>query len=107
MIGPDHVPVILDPAEAQRLPALSVLSVIAHGEPEHALEENEYEYQSATFRRIRVEGKLESLEVLLNACALHVEDAVRARLRSCDEGELDTLIVRATTIQSLDELFEA
>lgn len=76
---------------------------------------NEYEYQSTTFRRIlaegrvegRVEGKLESLEVLLNARGLHVDDAVRGRLRSCDEGDLDTLIARATSIRSLDELFEA
>jgi hypothetical protein len=159
VIGPDLVPVVTDPAEAERLPALAVLSVIAHGRTKHALDvgraglhaastldeaddklyadlilhhldaaarialerermalklKNKYEYQSTTVRRIlaegeargRVEGKLETLEVLLQARGFHLDEPTRARLHAYDASELDALVVRATSIDSLDELFE-
>ena len=171
VIGPDLVPIVVDPQEAERLPALSVLSVIAHGKTVHALDvgraalhatdtldesdstlyadlvlhhldaaarqalerermalklKNEYEYQSPTFRRIlaegkargiregklegklegRLEGKLETLEVLLRARGFHLDDATRDRLQTCDANELDALVVRATNIETLDDLFE-
>ena len=159
VIGPDLVPIVVDPREAARLPALSVLSVIAHGKTVHALDvgraalhasdtldesdstlyadvilhhldaaarqalerermalklKNEYEYQSPTFRRIlaegeargKLEGKLETLEVLLRARGFHLDDATLIRLQACDANELDALVVRATSIESLDDLFE-
>jgi predicted transposase YdaD len=159
VVGPDVVPVVLDPQEAEQHPALSVLSVIAHGTTTHALAlgraalhaasaldesdstlyadlilhhldaaarqalehermalklKNKYEYQSPTFRRVlaegkiegKLEGKLESLEVILQARGFHLDEATRSRLQSYDAAELDTLVVRATTIENLDELFE-
>ena len=80
---------------------------------------NKYEYQSPTVRRIlaegeargeargRTQGKLETLQVLLEARGLRLDDATRARLRTYDADELDALVIRATTIDSLDDLFEA
>ena len=83
---------------------------------------NKYEYQSTTVRRIlaegkregklegkregKLEGKLETLEVLLQARGFHLDAPTRARLQTCDASDLDALVVRATTIDSLDELFE-
>jgi len=164
VIGPELIPVVVDPSEAERRPALSVLSAIAHGKTAHALDigraalhaagtldesdsklyadlvlhhldtvarqalerermalklKNKYEYQSPTVRRIlaegeargeargRTQGKLETLQVLLEARGLRLDDATRARLRTCDADGLDALVVRATTIDSLDDLFEA
>lgn len=157
VIGPDLVPIVVDPQEAERLPALSVLSVIAHGKTAHALDvgraalhatdtldesdstlyadlilhhldaaarqalerermalklKNEYEYQSPTVRRIlaegkargKLEGKLEILEVLLRTRGFHLDEAARVRLQTCDAEELDALVVRATSIESLDDL---
>ena len=79
---------------------------------------NKYKYQSTTVRRIlaegeargrvegKLEGKLETLEVLLQARGFHLDAPTRARLHSCDASDLDALVVRATTIDSLDALFE-
>lgn len=163
VIGPEQVPLVIDPAHADRLPALSVLSAIAHGHSERAIDvaraglhaagtldetdstlyadvilhhldaaaraalerermalklKNKYEYQSATVRKIlaegrregrvegRVEGKLGTLRVLLEARGFHVEESLKQRLQACDPAELDALVVRAASIESLDELFE-
>ena len=163
VIGPDLVPVVVDPQEAARLPALSVLSVITHGKTAHALDvgraalqaanlldehdgtlyadlilhhldaaarlalerermalklKNKYEYQSTTFRRIlaegkregkvegKREGKLETLSVLLEARGFHLDEATRERLQQHGDSELDALVVKATTIETLDALFE-
>ena len=75
---------------------------------------NKYEYQSTTVRRIlaegeargKIEGKLEMLKVLLEARGFRLDDATRARLRGCDTNDIDALVVRATSIESLDDLFE-
>ena len=79
---------------------------------------NKYEYQSTTVRRIlaegrregrvegKLEGKLETLEVLLQARGFHLDEPTCARLHAYDASELDALVVRATSIDSLDELFE-
>ena len=75
---------------------------------------NKYEYQSTTFRRIlaegkvegKREGKLETLSVLLQARGFHLDEATRERLRQHGDSELDALVVKATTIETLDALFE-
>jgi hypothetical protein len=51
-------------------------------------------------------GKIEALEVLLQARGFHLDAPTRARLHAYDASELDALVVRATSIDSLDELFE-
>lgn len=38
VIGPERVPVVVDPLQARRVPALSVLSAIAHGRSERAVD---------------------------------------------------------------------
>ena len=79
---------------------------------------NKYEYQSTTVRRIlaegeargrvegKLEGKLETLKVLLESRGFHLDEATRTRLQACDASELDALVVRATSIERLDDLFE-
>ena len=78
---------------------------------------NKYEYQSSTAKRFLAEGKAlgevegqlagkrSALEAVLGARGLPLDEATRARLASFDEEQLDELIVRAATADSLDELF--
>jgi len=49
---------------------------------------------------------LETLEVLLRARQFHLDDAIRVRLQACDAAELDALVVRATNIERIDDLFQ-
>jgi len=80
---------------------------------------NKYEYQSSTAKRFvaegkaagkaegKTEGKLGALEVMLGARGFVVDDATRAKLAAHDPDQLDELIVRAVTVETLDELFDA
>lgn len=68
VIGPDLVPVITDREAAERLPALSVLSVIAHGRSKHALDVGRAGLHAA--------GSVDGPErVLYNDIVLHYLDA--------------------------------
>ncbi len=79
---------------------------------------NKYEYQSITFRRLiaegkalgkaegKAEGKLRALEVLLEARGFHLDARIRERLEASDADELDALVVRAASLETLDDLFE-
>ncbi len=79
---------------------------------------NKYEYQSSTFRRLiaegkalgkaegKAEGKLRAIEVLLESGGFHLDAAIRERLENPDADELDALVVRAASLENLDELFE-
>ncbi|MBV1860745.1 MAG: hypothetical protein KUG77_20185 [Nannocystaceae bacterium] len=76
---------------------------------------NKYEYQSSTFRRLiaegkvrlegKVEGKLQLLEVLLEARGFHLDAEVRQRLAAADGDQPDALAARAVSVTALDELF--
>jgi hypothetical protein len=45
-------------------------------------------------------------QLLLEARGFHLDDMTRERLESSDADELETLVVRAVSIETLDELFE-
>lgn len=57
---------------------------------------------------VRVEGRAESVLMLLGERGLQVPDAVRARIRSCtDMGQLDAWFRKALSIDRAEALFEA
>lgn len=52
----------------------------------------------------KLEGKLQLLEVLIEARGFHLDAEIRQRLADADE--LDAIAARAVSIEALDELFE-
>jgi len=68
VIGPDLVPVVTDREAAERLPALSVLSVIAHGRSKHAFDVG----RAGLYGAASVDGPE---RVLYNDIVLHHLDA--------------------------------
>lgn len=85
------------------------LSEAARAALEHDMKLEKYEYQSDFARRYlsegKIEGKAESVVVVLEARGFHVDEDVRKQIAECEADAMDDLLRRATSIDTLDELF--
>ena len=101
------------------------LSEVARVALEHDMKLDKYEYQSEFAQRYvsegvakgvaqglargvaqgEIKGVAKSVVVVLEARGFHVDAALRARIEGCESDALDDLLRRATSIETLDDLF--
>ncbi|MDA0633296.1 hypothetical protein OUY22_07670 [Nonomuraea sp. MCN248] len=114
----DDIPVITDPREASAQPALSALSVKAHGMKSTAwpvYSPFAREHYGRGFKDglalVEAEGRVEEaarlVMLVLETRGFTLPDDTRARITACtDLDRLETWIIRAVTAQTLDDLFD-